>query len=55
MKKPAPVAKVPVWMSETPGSIRHRAPKLGEHTERIMSDLGYTESEIVELRAKGVI
>lgn len=55
MKKQAPIAKVPVWMSETPGTIRHRAPELGEHTDRIMADLGYTGDEIAELRTKGVI
>ena len=27
--RPAPLAKVPVWLSETPGSIRHRAPDAG--------------------------
>ncbi|HEX4893707.1 MAG TPA: CoA transferase, partial [Hyphomicrobiaceae bacterium] len=55
MREPAPVAKVPVWLSETPGTIRHRAPVLGEHTDRIMTDLGYTAGEIAELRVKGVI
>jgi crotonobetainyl-CoA:carnitine CoA-transferase CaiB-like acyl-CoA transferase len=55
MRKPAPVAKVPVWLSETPGTIRHRAPVLGEHTDQIMTDLGYTAGEIADLRVKGVI
>jgi crotonobetainyl-CoA:carnitine CoA-transferase CaiB-like acyl-CoA transferase len=55
MTEPAPIAKVPVWLSETPGTIRHRAPQLGEHTDRIMSELGYTASEIADLRSKGVI
>ena len=55
MHKPAPVARVPVWLSETPGSIRHRAPVLGEHTDQIMTDLGYTADEVAELREKSVI
>ncbi len=55
MCKAAPVAKVPVWLSETPGTIRHRAPELGEHTDQIMAELGYAENEIAELRVKGVI
>ncbi len=55
MKGTAPVAKVPLWLSETPGTIRHRAPGLGEHTDQIMSDLGYTLSEIAEMKEKGVI
>ena len=33
--KPAPIAKAPIWMSETPGPIRRRAPTLGEHTDQI--------------------
>jgi len=53
--KPAPIAKVPVWLSETPGSIRRRAPLLGEHTDQILTELGYDEKAIAALRAKGVI
>jgi crotonobetainyl-CoA:carnitine CoA-transferase CaiB-like acyl-CoA transferase len=53
--RPAPLAKVPVWLSETPGSIRHRAPKLGEHTERILGELGYSSDAIAALRDKGII
>ncbi|MDX2158314.1 MAG: CoA transferase [Hyphomicrobiaceae bacterium] len=55
MRRPAPIAKVPIWLSETPGQIRHRAPGLGEHTDRILSELGYTGGEIAELRAKDVV
>jgi crotonobetainyl-CoA:carnitine CoA-transferase CaiB-like acyl-CoA transferase len=53
--KPAPIAKVPVWLSETPGSIRRRAPTLGEHTDQILAKLGYDKATIVALREKGVI
>ncbi|HUN50348.1 MAG TPA: CoA transferase [Candidatus Sulfotelmatobacter sp.] len=55
MPRPAPLAKVPVWLSETPGSIRRRPPTVGEHTDRIMGELGFAASEIAALRAKGVI
>ncbi|HYM33314.1 MAG TPA: CoA transferase [Candidatus Cybelea sp.] len=55
LPRPAPVAKMPVWLSETPGAIRRRAPVLGEHTERIMTELGYDAAEIAKLREKGVI
>ena len=55
MAKPAPIAKVPVFLSETPGAIRHRAPVLGEHTDEIMAELGYDERAIGSLRQKGVI
>jgi crotonobetainyl-CoA:carnitine CoA-transferase CaiB-like acyl-CoA transferase len=53
--RPAPIAKVPVWLSETPGSIRRRAPRLGEHTDQILAELGYNNSAIAALRDKGVI
>lgn len=55
LPRPAPVAKVPVWLSQTPGSIRRRAPLLGEHTEEIMAALGYDRAAIEELRRKAVI
>ncbi len=53
--KPAPLAQTPVKLSETPGEIRHRAPILGEHTDRIMAELGYGAAEIAELREKRVV
>jgi crotonobetainyl-CoA:carnitine CoA-transferase CaiB-like acyl-CoA transferase len=53
--KPAPIAKAPVWLSGTPGSIRRRAPMLGEHTDQILTKLGYDKKAIAELRKKGVV
>jgi crotonobetainyl-CoA:carnitine CoA-transferase CaiB-like acyl-CoA transferase len=53
--RPAPIAKAPVWLSETPGSIRHRAPMLGEHTDQILGQLGYDKKAIAALREKGVV
>ena len=45
----------PVKLSETPATIRHPAPKLGEHTEDILDTLGYTESTIKNLKSQGII
>jgi crotonobetainyl-CoA:carnitine CoA-transferase CaiB-like acyl-CoA transferase len=53
--RPAPLAKVPVWLSATPGSIRRRAPTLGEHTDEILGELGYARPAIAALREKGII
>ena len=53
--KPAPIAKVPVWLSQTPGAIKRRAPTLGEHTEPILRSLGYDDGAIANLRSKRVI
>jgi len=41
--------------SETPASWRKEAPKLGQHTAEILSDLGYSQQEIRQLRESGVI
>jgi crotonobetainyl-CoA:carnitine CoA-transferase CaiB-like acyl-CoA transferase len=32
-----------------------RAPRLGEHDDQVLSELGYSGAEIADLRAKGVI
>jgi len=55
MHKPAPVMKTHVNLSETPGSVRHRSPTLGEHTDQIMAELGYSKADIADLRKKRVV
>ena len=41
--------------SETPASCRRRAPHLGEHTNEILSELGYDTDDIMTLKEEGVI
>jgi len=55
LPRPAPLAPTPVDLSETPGTFRHRAPQLGEHTDAILGELGYSAEEIKNLRAEKVI
>lgn len=55
LDKPAPLMKTPVELSRTPGEIRQRPPTLGEHTDQIMQQLGYSAAEIKDLRDKRVI
>ena len=40
--------------SGTPTSVRRGGPKLGEHTDEILAELGYSDAEIAELRAEGI-
>ena len=53
--RPAPLAPTPVDLSDTPGRFRHRAPRLGEHTDEILGALGYGAAEIAALRSRNVI
>ncbi|MBA2304793.1 MAG: CoA transferase [Acidobacteria bacterium] len=45
----------PIRMSATPPSVCSRAPLLGEHTESVLAEAGFTEDEIAELRRIGVL
>jgi crotonobetainyl-CoA:carnitine CoA-transferase CaiB-like acyl-CoA transferase len=42
-------------MSATPGQIRRRAPQLGEHTDEILGEIGYTGDQVARLRDRKVI
>jgi crotonobetainyl-CoA:carnitine CoA-transferase CaiB-like acyl-CoA transferase len=55
LPRPAPLAPTPVDLSETPGRFAHRAPMLGEHTDEILAELGYSKAAIDALRAANVI
>jgi crotonobetainyl-CoA:carnitine CoA-transferase CaiB-like acyl-CoA transferase len=46
---------IPVKLSQTPGSIERYPPLLGEHTEDLLTDMGYHSDEIHTLKEKGVI
>lgn len=52
---PVPLPATPVRLSRTPGGIRHRAPLIGEHTDEILQQAGYTLEEIETFREQGVV
>jgi crotonobetainyl-CoA:carnitine CoA-transferase CaiB-like acyl-CoA transferase len=55
LPRPAPVAAVPIWMTETQAVPRRRPPLLGEHTDEVLTELGYSAQDIQGLRDQGVI
>jgi crotonobetainyl-CoA:carnitine CoA-transferase CaiB-like acyl-CoA transferase len=51
----AMVAATPVKLHDTPGTVRRRAPLLGEHGSEILRELGYSAMEIAALRREGAV
>ena len=49
------VLKSPIEFGATPSSIRRAAPELGEHTEEVLLEHGYTWEDIAALKEKGAI
>jgi crotonobetainyl-CoA:carnitine CoA-transferase CaiB-like acyl-CoA transferase len=45
----------PLTFSATPGDIRTPAPALGEHTDILLTEVGYTPAQISAFRGDGVI
>jgi formyl-CoA transferase len=45
----------PVKLSRTPARLGRPAPRLGEHTDAVLGELGYGRSEIDALRAAGAV
>jgi len=45
----------PLKMSRTSGEVRSAPPELGEHTELVMRELGYSDEEIRKLENEGVL
>ena len=48
---PVPLARFPVVLSASPGVIRGRAPELGEHTDEVLAEAGFSAADIDRLRA----
>jgi formyl-CoA transferase len=42
-------------LSETPGTLRTPAPRLGEDTDAVLREAGLADETIAALRAKGVL
>jgi formyl-CoA transferase len=51
LREPRP----PVQFSATPAEIRRPVPRLGEHTDEVLAEIGVAPLEIEDLRGKGVV
>ena len=45
----------PMHFSRTPTTVRRHPPALGEHTETVLSEFGYDDGDVAELRRAGAI
>ena len=52
---PTQIVGVPWQFSETPVHLAAAAPELGQHTEEILLDLGYTWDDITSLKDAGAV
>jgi crotonobetainyl-CoA:carnitine CoA-transferase CaiB-like acyl-CoA transferase len=55
LSRPVPVSGLPVTLGQTEVAVPQRPPRLGEHTDAILAELGYSPGEIAELRALEVV
>jgi crotonobetainyl-CoA:carnitine CoA-transferase CaiB-like acyl-CoA transferase len=49
------VVTTPVKFCQNPATVRAPAPEVGQHTEEILLELGYTWEDIAQLKEQGVI
>jgi crotonobetainyl-CoA:carnitine CoA-transferase CaiB-like acyl-CoA transferase len=42
-------------LSRTPGEITSPPPRLGAHTEEILTRLGYSKPDVAALKQKGIV
>jgi crotonobetainyl-CoA:carnitine CoA-transferase CaiB-like acyl-CoA transferase len=54
-KKRVPIASTPIRLSEIPAGPTRRAPTLGEHTDEVLAQIGFSDREIGELRSAGAV
>ena len=46
---------IPVKLSESPGTIRRPAPLLGQHTQEVLREHGFSDGEVAHLLESGVV
>ena len=53
--KPIPISAPPARLSESPAQRPRRAPLLGEHTDEVLAELGFSAEEITSFRRANAI
>ena len=49
------IQNVPVTLSRTPAKVRTAAPEMGEHTDEVLKEAGYSAEEIAKFRKDEVV
>jgi crotonobetainyl-CoA:carnitine CoA-transferase CaiB-like acyl-CoA transferase len=55
LDRPATLVTPGVELTESPATIRSRAPTIGEHTDAILTELGYSTDEIADFRQRRIV
>jgi formyl-CoA transferase len=49
------IAGTPIHMLGTPGGVKRRSPLLGEHTDEVLAEFGFSREDIDALKADKVV
>jgi CoA:oxalate CoA-transferase len=52
---PMRITGFPIKLSRTPARLRRPSPQLGQHTDEVLRDLGFSPERIAALRGQGVV
>ncbi len=55
MPATAPVAGLPIGLSESPSGIRTPPPLVGQHTDEVLAELGFSAKDVAKLRDEGAV
>lgn len=52
---PIKVTGIPIKLSDTPGKVETAPPVLGQHTQEVLKELGYSDGDVEKLKQENVI
>ena len=53
--EPMRVVGMPVRFSATPGSVRSGPPSVGQHTDEVLTSIGFSADQIAAMREEGAV